>query len=73
MLVENGIQKLTYSGYKKISRLNPKTALIAFSVDEVYAIAELVRRQKGGAAIIMGSLSPKNKKFASRIISIGRR
>ena len=53
--------KLTYSGYKKISRLNPKTALIAFSVDEVYAIAELVRRQNGGAAIIMGSLSPKTR------------
>ena len=53
--------KLTYSGYKKISRLNPKTALIAFSIDEVYAIAELVRRQKGGAAIIMGSLSPKTR------------
>ncbi len=53
--------KLTYSGYKKISRLNPKSALIAFSVDEVYAIAELVRRQKGGAAIVMGSLSPKTR------------
>jgi ATP-dependent RNA helicase SUPV3L1/SUV3 len=53
--------KLSYSGYKKISRLNPKTALIAFSVDEVYAIAELIRRQKGGAAIIMGSLSPKTR------------
>ena len=52
---------LTYSGYKKISRLNPKTALIAFSIDEIYAIAELVRRQKGGAAIIMGSLSPKTR------------
>jgi len=53
--------KLTYSGYKKISRLNPKTALIAFSADEVYAIAELIRRQMGGAAIIMGSLSPKTR------------
>ena len=53
--------KLTYSGYKKISRLNPKTALIAFSVEDVYAIAELVRRQKGGTAIIMGSLSPKTR------------
>jgi ATP-dependent RNA helicase SUPV3L1/SUV3 len=53
--------KLSYSGYKKISRLNPKTALIAFSIDEVYAIAELVRRQKGGAAVIMGSLSPKTR------------
>jgi len=53
--------KLTYSGYKKISRLSPKTALIAFSIDDVYAIAELVRRQKGGTAIIMGSLSPKTR------------
>tara|TARA_Y100000590_G_scaffold314231_1_gene355244 strand:- start:24 stop:2504 length:2481 start_codon:yes stop_codon:yes gene_type:complete len=53
--------KLNYSGYKKISRLNPKTALIAFSTDEVYAIAELIRRQRGGAAIIMGSLSPKTR------------
>jgi len=55
------LSKLTYSGHKKISRLNPKTALIAFSVDEVYAIAELVRRQKGGTAVIMGSLSPKTR------------
>jgi len=53
--------KLTYSGYKKISRLSPKTAVIAFSIDEIYALAELVRRQKGGAAIIMGSLSPKTR------------
>jgi len=53
--------KLTYSGYKKISRLSPKTALIAFSIDDVYALAELIRRQKGGAAIIMGSLSPKTR------------
>ncbi len=53
--------KLTYSGYRKISRLNPKTALIAFSIDEVYALAELIRRQKGGAAVIMGSLSPKTR------------
>ena len=53
--------KLSYNGYKKISRLRPKTAIIAFSVDEIYAIAELVRRQKGGAAVIMGSLSPKTR------------
>jgi len=53
--------KLTYSGYKKVSRLNPKTAVIAFSIDEIYALAELVRRQKGGAAVIMGSLSPKTR------------
>jgi len=53
--------KLSYSGYKKISRLDGKTAIIAFSIEEVYAIAELVRRQKGGAAVIMGSLSPKTR------------
>ena len=52
---------LTYAGYKKISRLDRKVAIIAFSVEEVYAIAELVRRQKGGAAVIMGSLSPKTR------------
>ena len=53
--------KLTYSGIKKISRLDRKVAIIAFSIEEVYAIAELVRRQKGGAAVIMGSLSPKQE------------
>jgi len=53
--------KLSYGGYKKISRLDRKVAIIAFSVEEVYAIAELVRRQKGGAAVIMGSLSPKTR------------
>ena len=52
---------LSYSGVKKISRLDRKVAIIAFSIEEVYAIAELVRRQKGGAALIMGSLSPKTR------------
>ncbi len=53
--------KLSYSGIKKISKLDRKVAIIAFSIEEVYAIAELVRRQKGGAALIMGSLSPKTR------------
>jgi len=57
----NRLSKLTYSGHKKISRINRKTAIIAFSAEEVYAIAELIRRQKGGAAIVMGSLSPKTR------------
>ena len=48
-------------GHKKISRVDRKTAIIAFSAEEVYAIAELIRRQKGGAAIVMGSLSPKTR------------
>ena len=53
--------KLTYGGFKKISRLERKSAIIAFSIEDVYAIAELIRRQKGGAAVIMGSLSPKTR------------
>ena len=57
----NRLSKLSYSGHKKISRINRKTAIIAFSTEEVYAIAELIRRQKGGAAIVMGSLSPKTR------------
>ena len=63
--------KLTFSGYRKISRLNPKTALIAFSVDEIYALAELVRRQKGGAAVIMGSLSPKTRNSQMELYQSG--
>ena len=53
--------KISYGGYKKISRLDRKVAIIAFSIEDVYALAELIRRQKGGAAVIMGSLSPKTR------------
>ncbi len=53
--------KLYFNGRKKISRIERKSAIIAFSTEEVYAIAELIRRQKGGAAIVMGSLSPKTR------------
>ena len=60
-LKKERFSKLSYGGYKKISRLDRKTAIIAFSIEEVYAIAEMVRRQKGGAAVIMGSLSPKTR------------
>ena len=55
------LSKLSYIGHKKISRIDRKSVIIAFSTEEVYAIAELVRRQKGGAAIVMGSLSPKTR------------
>ena len=55
------LSKLSFSGHKKISRIERKSAVIAFSTEEVYAIAELIRRQKGGAAIVMGSLSPKTR------------
>ena len=63
--------KLTYGGYKKISRLDNKSAIIAFSIEEVYALAELVRRQKGGAAVIMGSLSPKTRNSQVKLYQSG--
>ena len=52
---------LSYSGSKKISRMPPRSAIVGFSVDGVYAIAELIRRQKGGAAVVMGALSPRTR------------
>ncbi|NRG16939.1 helicase [Rhizobiales bacterium] len=52
---------LTYAGSKKITRLPRRSAAVAFSASEVYAIAELIRRQRGGAAVVLGSLSPRTR------------
>ena len=52
---------LTYSGSKKLSRMPARAAIVGFSVENVYAIAELLRRQKGGAAVVMGALSPRTR------------
>ena len=67
----NRLSKLSYAGHKKISRRQRKTAIIAFSAEEVYAIAELIRRQKGGAAIVMGSLSPKTRNAQVQLYQSG--
>ena len=53
--------ELTYTGSKKLSRMSPRSAIVGFSVENVYAIAELLRRQKGGAAVVMGALSPRTR------------
>jgi ATP-dependent RNA helicase SUPV3L1/SUV3 len=53
--------KLSYSGEKKITRLPPRSAVVAFSATEVYAIAELMRRQRGGTAVVLGALSPRTR------------
>lgn len=53
--------QLTYAGPKKLTRLPRRSAVVAFSADQVYAIAELIRRQRGGAAVVMGSLSPRTR------------
>lgn len=52
---------LSYAGSKKLTRLPRRSAVVAFSADQVYAIAELIRRQRGGAAVVMGSLSPRTR------------
>src|SRR6185437_12109185 len=55
------LSQLTYAGDRKITRLPRRSAIVAFSADEVYAIAELIRRQRGGAAVVLGSLSPRTR------------
>ncbi|NOD63638.1 MULTISPECIES: DEAD/DEAH box helicase [unclassified Ruegeria] len=55
------MSQLVYTGSKKISRMPARSAIVGFSVDNVYAIAELLRRQKGGAAVVMGALSPRTR------------
>ncbi len=53
--------KLSYAGVKKLSRLPRRSAIVAFSADMVYAIAEMIRRHNGGAAVVMGALSPRTR------------
>lgn len=52
---------LSYAGAKKLSRLPPRSAIVAFSAEEVYAIAEAIRRTRGGSAVVMGALSPRTR------------
>ena len=60
-LYRDRFSELSYSGQKKISRMPARSAIVSFSVDNVYGIAELLRRQKGGAAVVMGALSPRTR------------
>src|SRR5690606_9913793 len=52
---------LSYAGAKKLSRLPKRFAIVAFSAEEVYAVAEMLRRFRGGAAVVMGALSPRTR------------
>lgn len=52
---------LEYTGFKKLTRLPKRSAIVAFSVDDVYAIADLIRRQRGGTAVVLGALSPRTR------------
>lgn len=55
------LSELVFAGDRKISRLPRRSAIVAFSAEEVYAIAELIRRQSGGAAVVLGALSPRTR------------
>ena len=55
------LSRLAFAGEKKIARLPPRSAVVAFSAEEVYAIAEWIKRQRGGAAVVIGALSPRTR------------
>jgi ATP-dependent RNA helicase SUPV3L1/SUV3 len=55
------LSQLVFTGERKVSRLPARSAIVAFSAEEVYAIAELIRRQRGGAAVVLGALSPRTR------------
>ncbi len=61
VLTRPRLSQLTFSGEKKLTRLPRRSAVVAFSAEEVYAIAELIRRQRGGAAVVLGALSPRTR------------
>ncbi len=66
------LSQLTYTGPRKLTRLPKRTAIVAFSTEKVYAIAELIRRQRGGAAVVMGSLSPKTRNAQVALFQSGQ-
>ncbi|QAY94366.1 helicase [Methylovirgula ligni] len=65
------LSKLSFAGERKIARLPPRSAIVAFSVEEVYAIAEWIRRQRGGAAVVLGALSPRTRNAQVEIYQNG--
>ncbi|MEM8937520.1 MAG: helicase-related protein [Pseudomonadota bacterium] len=63
--------QLTYSGVRKVTRLPRRTAIVAFSAATVYEIAELIRRQRGGAAVVLGALSPRTRNAQAALYQSG--
>src|SRR5256886_14541428 len=61
VLTRPRLSQLSFGGEKKITRLPRRSAVVAFSAEEVYSIAELIRRQRGGAAVVLGALSPRTR------------
>jgi ATP-dependent RNA helicase SUPV3L1/SUV3 len=61
LIQRDRLSTLTYSGFKKLTRLPRRSAIVAFSAAEVYETAELIRRQRGGTAVVLGALSPRTR------------
>jgi ATP-dependent RNA helicase SUPV3L1/SUV3 len=66
------LSQLTFAGEKKLTRLPRRSAIVAFSAEEVYAIAELIRRQRGGAAVVLGVLSPRTRNAQVELYQSGQ-
>jgi ATP-dependent RNA helicase SUPV3L1/SUV3 len=66
------LSRLTFAGEKKLTRLPRRSAIVAFSAEEVYAIAELIRRQRGGAAVVLGALSPRTRNAQVELYQSGQ-
>src|SRR5919107_1010715 len=62
---------LSYAGPAKLSRLPPRSAIVAFSAEQVYAVAEMLRRMRGGAAVVMGALSPRTRNAQVAMYQVG--
>ena len=70
-LSRDRFSRLTYTGPKKATRLPRRSAIVAFSADTVYALAELIRRQRGGAAVVLGALSPRTRNAQAELYQSG--
>ncbi len=62
---------LAHTGHRKVTRLPRRTAIVGFSSEAVYSIAELIRRQRGGAAVVMGALSPRTRNAQAALYQSG--
>lgn len=71
IVTRDRLSTLSYAGSKKLTRLPRRSAVVAFSTEQVYAIAELLRRQRGGAAVVMGSLSPRTRNAQVELFQSG--
>src|SRR5262245_29951256 len=71
VLTRPRLSQLSFAGEKKITRLPRRSAVVAFSAEEVYSIAELIRRQRGGAAVVIGALSPRTRNAQVEIYQSG--